>query len=347
MLTHVSIQYRSMATNKHATIRYHALDRCFSNPGRKFFIEDLINSCNQAIYDFAGIEDGVKRRQVFDDITFMESEQGWSIPLERLKEGKRVYYRYFDKSFSIKNQGINQTEVEQLKETFAILSRFKGLAQFEWIEEMRIRLEDTFKLKGNLQTTVGFEQNPFLKGLNNFTEIFNAIQNEVALKIKYQGYKQEKPIEGTFHPWYLKQYNNRWFIFGFNEELKVISNLALDRIISFKESKAKYCKNDETDFEEYFEDVVGVTVRKDFPPEKVLITINNEVWPYIESKPLHGSQKIKNKSETAVIIELTVQINHELIALIFSYMEAIEVIEPKYIRERFKNISESLYKKYT
>ena len=105
-----------MATNKHATIRYHALDRCFSNPGRKFFIEDLIYACNQAIYDFAGIENGVKRRQVFDDITFMESEQGWSIPLERTKDGKRVFYRYADKSFSIKNQGINQEEAEQLKE---------------------------------------------------------------------------------------------------------------------------------------------------------------------------------------------------------------------------------------
>jgi hypothetical protein len=136
-----------MATNKHATIRYHALDRCFSNYGRKFFIEDLIIACNEAIYEFGGIEDGVKRRQVFDDITFMESEQGWSIPLERFKEGKRVFYRYSDKSFSIKNHGINQAEAEQLKETLTILTRFKGMPQFEWIEEMQIRLEDTFKLK--------------------------------------------------------------------------------------------------------------------------------------------------------------------------------------------------------
>ena len=88
-----------MATNKHATIRYHSLDKCFSNFGRKFFIEDLIDACNIELYEFEGIEDGVKRRQIFDDINFMESEQGWSIPLERLKVGKRVYYRYSDRSF--------------------------------------------------------------------------------------------------------------------------------------------------------------------------------------------------------------------------------------------------------
>lgn len=335
-----------MGTNKHATIRYHALDRSFSNFGRKFFIENLIDACNNAIYDFAGIEDGVKRRQIFDDITFMESEQGWSIPLERIKDGKRVFYRYSDKSFSIKNQGINQAEAEQLKETLAILSRFKGLPQFEWIEEIQIRLEDTFKLKGNLQATVGFEQNPFLKGLNNFTGIFNAIQNEVPLKIKYQGYKQENPNLVTFHPWYLKQYNNRWFLFGYNDEFKAISNFALDRIINFEESKTKYLKNDEINFEEYFDDVIGVTVKEDSPTERIVIKISMEAWPYIESKPLHGSQKIVKRENDGILIELKVQINHELISILFSYLNAIEVIEPQDFRDRFKKMSESLYKKY-
>lgn len=335
-----------MATNKHATIRYHALDRCFSNHWRKFFIEDLINACNQAIYDFSGIENGVKKRQVFDDITFMESEQGWSIPLDRLKDGKRVFYRYADKSFSIKNQGINQAEAEQLNETLTILSRFKGLPQFEWIEEIQIRLEDTFKLKGNIQACVGFEQNPYLKGLNYFTDIFNAIQNNLVLKINYQGYKQEKEKEVILHPWFLKQYNNRWFLFGFNEEFKEMSNLAIDRIISLNEINLKYRTNNEIDFEEYFEDVVGVTIRTDVPIEKVLIKVTNEVWPYIKSKPLHGSQKIKSKGESDIIIEITVQINHELIALLFSYMDAIEILEPEGFRKRFKSISETLYKKY-
>lgn len=335
-----------MATNKQATIRYHALDRCFSNYGRKFFIEDLINACNEAIYEFAGIEDGVKKRQVFDDITFMESEQGWSVMLERIKDGKRVYYRYSDKSFSIKNQGINQSEAEQLKATLSILSRFKGLPQFEWVEEIQIRLEDTFKLKGNAGSAVGFEQNPYLKGLNHFTELFTAIQNKQTLIIKYKGYKQVKSSDIIFHPWFLKQYNNRWFLFGLNEQYQSLSNLAIDRIILIQEAKVKYRPNTEIDFDDFFEDVVGVSVEPDASTEKLIIKISNEVWPYIESKPLHGSQKLKSKSESNVQIELNVQVNHELIALLFSYMETIEIIEPKALRQRFKTISETIFKKY-
>ena len=63
-----------MATNKHASIRYQALDKCFRNYGRRYNINDLIEACNQAIYEFTGLEDGVKRRQVYADIAYMESE---------------------------------------------------------------------------------------------------------------------------------------------------------------------------------------------------------------------------------------------------------------------------------
>ncbi len=335
-----------MATNKHATIRYHALDRCFSNYGRKFYIEDLVDNCNKSIFEFAGIEDGVKKRQVFDDIVFMESEQGWSISLDRIKDGKRVYYRYSDKSYSIKNHGINQAEAEQLNDTLTILNRFKGMPQFEWIEEMQIRLEDTFKLNENTQSIVGFEQNPFLKGLSHFTGLFNAINHEVTLKVKYQGYKQEKPMIVNLHPWYLKQYNNRWFLFGFNEDFQLVTNFALDRIIEFEESKIKFKKNELVNFDEYFEDIIGVSIKTENNLEKILIRLSKDIWPYIESKPLHGSQKIRTRTENDVVIELTLQINHELMSLLFSYMDAIEVIEPKSLRETFKRLSETVYKNY-
>ena len=100
-----------MATNKHATIRYHALDLCFGNSGRKYFIEDLIEACNNAIYDYTGTSEGIKRRQIFDDIKFMESEQGWSIPLDKIRDGKRVYYRYSDKNFSVERNSLNSEQI--------------------------------------------------------------------------------------------------------------------------------------------------------------------------------------------------------------------------------------------
>ncbi|HOV84622.1 MAG TPA: WYL domain-containing protein [Paludibacteraceae bacterium] len=335
-----------MATNKHATIRYHALDQCFSNFGRNFFIEDLIDACNDAIFEYTGTSEGIKRRQIFEDIKFMESEQGWSIPLERVRYGKRVYYRYSDKNFSIKNQPINESEANQLIETLSILNRFKGMPQFDWMEELLVRIESAFKLKINSSPIVSFEQNPYLKGMNFFTELFNAIHYKKALEISYLSFKQEKPINVSLHPYYLKQFNNRWFLFGLNEQMNSISNLALDRIVDVKEINKTYIENETIDFEEYFDDVVGVTVLKNKEPVKVMLRVSNELFPYIESKPIHGSQKIKQRTEEYTIIELFVQLNYELISLIFSYGEAIIVQEPEELKTILKTKAERVLRNY-
>lgn len=80
-------------------------------------------------------------------------------------------------------------------------------------------------------------------------------------------------------------------------------------------------------------------MKRDSLIEKLLIKLSKEIWAYIESKPLDGSQKLKGRTETEVMIELAIQINHELIALLFSNMYAIEVIEPMSLRERLNSLS--------
>lgn len=331
-----------MPVTKNALIRYHALDQCFSNFGRAYFIDDLIEACNNALYEFCGIEEGVKRRQILYDINFMESEQGWSIPLEKLKDGKRTFYRYSDAKFSIKNQLISEIDAIQLNETLEILKRFKGMPQFEWIDEMMVRLNTSFNLKSFNTSIVGFENNPYLKGLNFFSDLFNAIFYKKAIRIDYQSYAQTNPSSFILSPYYLKQYNSRWFLFGLNHEINSISNLALDRIVSFTEIQNAFVENSIVDFEEYFEDIIGVTINSEAQLTKILIEIKNERWPYIETKPIHGSQKVKSKNQDSTTIELNMMINKELISLLFSFGADIKVIEPKVlsdvIQERAKQL---------
>lgn len=322
-----------MATNKQATIRYHALDRCFSNSGRKFFIEDLIEACNEAIYQSTGSTNGVQRRQVFKDVIFMESEEGWAIPLEKRKEGRRVYYRYADPSFSIRGQGVNQAEVEQISETLAILSRFRGLQDFAWLDEIRVRLEDTFQADTSATTIVSFEENPYLKGINYLADLFQAVSRRQPLLVTYQGFNQPAAETFTFHPWYLKQYNSRWFVLGHNERYAALSTLAIDRIRELSPTPSSYIPNTEFDFDEYFEDVIGVTINLEKPVEIILLKISPSLWPYIRSKPIHGSQKTKDISDSGTIIELQLRVNYELTSLLFSFMEGVEVLAPGELRE--------------
>ena len=326
-----------MSTNKHATIRYQTLNKCFRNPGKNYFIEDLIEACNEAIYEFSGISDGVKRRQVLDDIKFMESEQGWSIPLVRNRVGHRVFYRYNDIKFSINNQPLNETEEKQFKEALVTLSRFKGLPQFEWMEEIITRLDASINVSTDKNPIIEFEKNEFLIGLEYISIFYNAILYNKVLKVQYKSFKELKSQSIIFHTYYIKQYKNRWFVFGLNYEFNEISNLALDRIVNIKETKLDYKSNTSIDFTEYFEDVIGVTLPKNATLEKIELKVDVDLFPYIKTKPIHGSQKIKEKKESYVVIELKLIPNYELESLILSFGEAMTVLSPQVLREWLKN----------
>lgn len=331
-----------MASNKHAIIRYQALDKCFSNWYKRFDIEALVQACNDALYQFTGVDEGVKKRQVYSDIAFMMSEQGWSVPLEKFKDGRTTYYRYSEKGYSINNQPLTDAEVGQLKEAMLMLTRFKGMPSFEWIGEIISRLEDKFHLVGNSESVIGFEQNQYLKGLEFLSEIFNSIVNHQSLRILYNNFKGEEKV-WIIHPYYLKQYNTRWFLFGMNNEYRNITNVPLDRIVAIEQAPVEYVATD-IDFEEYFDDIIGVTFPKDKDLVSVQLKFSESRFPYVTSKPIHWSQKVVDAENN--IIEIDVIPNKELTALLLSYGSDVEVLAPECVRNDIKTIIEDSFKKY-
>lgn len=322
-----------MSINKNALIRYQVLDRCFRNTGRIYFLEDLLEECNKALIDFDQNNDGIQRRQLFEDIKFMESKAGWSIPLERFRYGRKVYYRYEDLSFSINNQPLNDSEAEQIKSALQIFSRFSGTPQFEWVNEMIPMLESKFGLIERKSEIISFESNIDLKGLHFLTPLFNAIVNERVLLVKYQDFKSSEPYEIIFHPYYLKQFNNRWFVLGLNSNNLLENwNLALDRIISINETAGKY-RSTQIKWEDYFYDIIGVTRPKGIELQEIILRFTPEVAPYVITKPLHPSQKHKSDLN-GLDVKIKVIPNFELERLILSFGEQVKVISPPYFKER-------------
>lgn len=334
-----------MSINKNAYLRYQVLDKCFSNRYRMFFIDDLLDEVNKALEEFNGDGSKVERRQLFDDIKFMESEAGFSIPLERIRQGKKVYYRYSEADFSIKNHKISDDEIETINSALMVLLRFRGIPQFEWVNEIFPKLQSAFQDKEPTEV-ISFDQNEYLVGLDNLPILYKSITNKSALNIEYQSFKESKPKLLIIHPYYLKQFNKRWFLFGLNNKDKLIYNLPLDRIKSISQSSEKYIENTTLDFKEYFEDIVGVSFTPNENPIKIKFKINNEVTPYILTKPLHGSQKKIESKADATIIEIEVIPNIELKQLILSYGEGMEVISPKSFRDQMKKVIDNMNRIY-
>lgn len=333
-----------MATNKHAMIRYQALDRCFSNRYKRYYIEDLVEECNKAIYDFTGSLDGVKKRTIFSDISYMESPQGWNAPIKRVYEGKRCYYVYEEENFSINKKDLSEAELETIDEALVMLNRFKGVEGFDWVDEFVTNFEDKLGRKKNEVPVIGYQKNPFLKGIENLSVIYNYIVNRQVLKITYEHFVKGKMVH-VVHPYYLKEYNNRWFLFGITEQKRdFLISLPLDRMVDIEPMHIEYIPNKNFNFEEYFEDVVGVSVPMSGTPDKVVLKFEKSRFPYVVTKPLHPSQRIIDKDEC--IVQIEVHQNSELNSLIFSFGDQVEVLAPDSLRNQFKAKINKLSEKY-
>ena len=190
---------------------------------------------------------------------------------------------------------------------------------------------------------MNFGQNDDFTGLKNLSAIIDHTANHQPLNIYYQPYGKTEELY-LLHPYYIKEYNNRWFLFGFVPDKSWIMNMALDRIVSFSVANVPFIPNKDIDFSTYFDDVVGVTVPKNVVAQEIVLRFYGNRLNYVLSKPIHKSQKqVKGKEDEIVI---RVKPNKELCQQIFSFLPDVEVVSPEWFRKEIsKKIAENL-KKY-
>lgn len=233
-------------------------------------------------------------------------------------------------------------EVNNLRSTIQMLGRYRGTPANAWLEEVISNLEYRFGVKANAENFISFEQNDKLQGLEHLSGIIDATVNHQPIELHYCSFKGHE-FKTVCHPYYVKQYNNRWFLFGWNDKFHSLGNYALDRIISFKKVDTPFIKNNQINFDTYFQDIIGVTIPKeDTSTETIVLRFSKERLPYVVSKPIHHSQTVNMEDRT---ITIKVKPNNELYQMIFSFVPDIEVLSPKPLRQKImKKIEENLNK---
>lgn len=317
-----------MPANRNALIRYKTIDNCLRNKYRQWTLEDLIDACSDALYEYEGIDKGISRRTVQMDIQMMRSEKlGYNAPIV-VYDNK--YYKYEDEDYSITNTPLSEQDLRTMSEAVEVLRQFKGFSYFAGMGDIVSRLEDhVTSARQKTIPVIDFEKNENLKGLDYLDAIYHAIVNKQVLNIKYRSFKARSANTFIFYPYLLKEYRNRWFVFG--RRKGTLSNLALDRIHRIEiAEKEKFVENNLFDTETFFDDLVGVTKNVGMKAEIVQFWVDKQNSPYVQTKPFHKSQKIvEEKEDGSMIFEIEVVINQELQREFFGFADTIKVLSPQ------------------
>ncbi len=256
-----------MPCNKNALIRYKFLDEMLSDRHHYYDINDLTEKCNEKLLD-AGFRE-VSRRCIEKDIVYL-TETPFNAPIKRFKWNGKNCVAYKNSSFSIFKQEMSNEERSLLHAVLNTIGQFDGLDHFEWLEKFKIGLDIKER-----RPIISFSNNPYYLNSNLLGTLFDIISNEVVIRLSYHTFNDATIRSIDFHPYLLKQYNDRWYLLGAADSDKKILNFALDRINQVEPlPEKKYIKCSE-DLSERFEDIVGVTLYEDCPVEHILCWVSD------------------------------------------------------------------------
>lgn len=329
-----------MSSNKNALIRYKTIDNCLRNRTKLWTLEDLIDACSDALYEYEGKYDLVSKRTVQLDIQNMRSEKlGYNAPIEVFQ---KKFYRYSEPDFSIKNIPVNENDIKVMNDAVQILKQFKDFSIFKEMNGVIQKLEDSV-YASKQKAIIHLDKNERLKGLEFIDTLYDAILNKNVLKIEYKSFKARETNYYIIHPQLLKEYNNRWFLITWDEMTYL--TLALDRVISIEKINAEYIDKN-IDGDHFFKEVIGVTVSQRNRPMNVIFWIDKNNAPYVKTKPFHHSQEIIEELEDGTVFKISVQINFELERVILGFGESIKIIQPTKLRKRIMHKLRIAYKNY-
>jgi len=339
-----------MPTNKNALTRIYYLDGYLSDRNHYYDIHELTDKCNEMLYD-AGLPE-VTQRCIEKDIKYIQGDPFYA-EIERYWSNGRSCIRYLDSSYSIFKKELTEEECNLLQEVLNTIGQFDGLSNFNWLDDLKngLGLKERPKI-------ISFSNNPNLLNSNLLGVLFDYIANRVVVKLEYHTFTEGVIKEIVFHPYLLKQYNNRWYVFGADDKDNKVLSFALDRIdrvVVQPDKKYRKCKKD---LSKRFSDIIGVTFYEDKPVERIVFWVSDHSKGYVTTKPLHESQILFKSKKEEVLRAQYPQLqggsffsidcipNYELTRELCSFGKDLLVLSPESIKTEIINRIKGMWEDY-
>ena len=332
-----------MPETKSAILRYKYLDDLLSDRHHYYSTREIWEKCSNKLVDNG--YDRVTLRCIQEDINFLKCAP-FRANIVRFRKGGKLCVRYREEGFSIFKKELSDEEASLLREVLSTLGQFEGLDNFTWLDNFKIGLGLSER-----RQIISFSHNPYLLNSNLLGTLFDDISNEVVVRLSYHTFANKTTRSIDFHPYLLKQYNDRWFVIGAADSDKKMLTFALDRLDEVEPLPEKKYIPCPENINDRFDDIVGVTLYDDKTVEHIVFWINDTYKDYVITKPIHPSQTLlMGKKEEQMrnaypdltggnFFSIDCICNNELIRALCSYGPNMTVLQSN------GNIQEEIYQR--
>lgn len=315
-----------MPSNLLANIRYNIIDQCIRDTSRTWHAKEIEDAVADGLLEH-GITKAPSKRTVMGDIAVMKSGiLGYSAPIIHTKERG---YHYVNPKFSIHHIHLPSQLIEDLKQGIALVQQLTQNEKLHRLSASVTRMKEYLQMDQNdhHKPIIYFEHSLNEPGQKWLDTVYEFIISKTSLRVKYA------PFEGTevdhvLAPAIIKEYNNRWYVFGYHFEMKKIVNLALDRITSIQPSIRPYEIPMGFDHDKYFRHLFGVTIPDDAIPIKIRFSTTGLLSKYMITKPIHNTQ-IYIECDMSHVFEIEVYDNYEIRSKLRSFGSDLVILSPQ------------------
>lgn len=122
--------------------------------------------------------------------------------------------------------------------------------------------------------------------------------------------------------------------------------IPIDRIQNIKQvNELIFQEYQGMDLDDYFNQVVGVSINVGAKREKIIIKADFPAAGYIESKPFHNSQIIVEKTNNYIVFELNLITNYEFETQLLGYLDECIIVKPDKLRQKLIERAEKIVSK--
>lgn len=337
-----------MATQYNSIIRLKKIDECLRTKTKVYDLPKLIDTISNELAS-QGKKVKVSERTVYDDLKFLKDEYGpFAAPIVRTNEKG---YHYKEDGYSIFNPYINGDNTKVLQSSMAALRQVSNMKGFDELKNILFRIEANYHFDKNKLTDpiVYLEEGLNIAAQEHIKPLKECIKKEKTILITYQPFDKD-PYSRIISPYFLKEYNNRWFLFGHQHAVNKgdysgITNVPLDRIKSMKASFKDYIDKEELDVKTYFDHVIGVTVSES-EIEHIEFKVYGNRRHYVQTKKIHKSQTTLEMNNDFGVFTIAVKPNRELYSHLLEFGGDLEVVKPKEVRKEMKKHIQRLASRY-